>query len=116
MSDEPKVYPENLVRWLLSDETGASSIAIVSHLTGLPSGWRKSIPYDAGDLNLCRRLLDAVPAFAERFGEMRTYSPQWAEIVNNWGMLCKWADVKRDHWLVEQWMNDMRRHVAESDE
>ena len=87
-----KRWPDDLVRWLCGGRVGSSSLAMVRHLTGLPTVFLGCTPRDSCDLNRCRKLLSDVPWLAERFDDMRTCSPAWAAIVDRWDDLCAMAD------------------------
>lgn len=91
-ADENRQVPASALAWLAHGERGASSEAIFSRLTGIPVSSRHSPPYDTGDLTRCRRLLQAVPEFKARLGEMRAVSTQWAVLVDEWDALCDLAD------------------------
>ncbi len=81
---------EKIIRWFLSGDTGRSSIAIVSQMTGIQQSGRGSdYPRDAGDFGRCHRLLEAVPEFRARIEEMAQRSPQWAELVKRWDTLAQ---------------------------
>lgn len=73
-----------LTRWTLSGETGASSKCMASVLSGgKPKGFG-SYPHDGGDFGRCMGLLDAVPEFRDRLGEMRAVNQYWAAIIDAW--------------------------------
>jgi len=79
---------EQVIRWLVKGDTGISSIAIVSHITGYETDRKFSdYPSDAGDFGRCYRLLVAVPEFRSRIGEMASRSPQWSALVAEWDEL-----------------------------
>lgn len=44
----------------------------------------KSHPHDAGDFGRCMELLDAVPEWRERIGEMADVSAQWSRLSSMW--------------------------------
>jgi hypothetical protein len=81
---------DNLGRWLLVGERGASSEAIVAHLRGVPKARNGGYyPHDADDLQRCMKLLIEVPELVPDFPRMREVSPQWAALVDNWEALCR---------------------------
>lgn len=84
--------PNTAIVWLAHGERGQSSDAIFSYLTGVPLVGRLSPPCDTSDLRRCRRLLQSVPEFAARLGEMRSVSQGWAALVDRWDDLCALAD------------------------
>lgn len=66
--------------WMAGDDTGRSSqVLCVTMLGGrVPTPWH---PWDPADLGRCLRLLDLMPEWRCRIGEMAVLSPQWAAIV-----------------------------------
>ena len=77
---------KKILKWLLSDDTGVSSKAIVAKMEGievLPD----SHPRDPADLGRCLRLLNLMPQYRPRLGEMREVSQVWANLVDNWDEL-----------------------------
>jgi hypothetical protein len=79
---------ERLNRWYMRGKTGLSSETIAKKMMGYPLG-RPSHPYDGGDFARCEGLLDAVPEFRARLGEMAGISPYWAALVP------RWEDIRR---------------------
>lgn len=75
-----------LIQWLLSDDTGMSSCAIVAHMTGCNYECMAE-PADPSDLGRCLRLLRLVPEFEGRIGEMACYSDRWKALTDNWADL-----------------------------
>jgi len=78
--------------WLGIGERGISSETIFSHLTGvhvLNGMWRFDGPHDFSDWRRCEMLLQAVPEFRDRFAEMKTVSPLWARLVDEWPSLAE---------------------------
>ena len=76
---------ERIIRWFLLYDTGISSKAMVSQMTGFNTGRQWSDhPRDGGDFGRCLSLLEAVPEFMVRIEEMAQRSPQWAVLVEHW--------------------------------
>lgn len=73
---------KRVIAWLLSEDTGASSMTICAHMVGEPHdcAW----PSDAGDLGRCLRLLDLIPEWKPRIKEMATHGPGWAGLCEAW--------------------------------
>jgi hypothetical protein len=76
----------SLADWPLSDDTGVSSKAIYSHMTGrrpqtAPFG---NHPHDPADFGRCYRLLQLAPHWELRIAEMSTYSQVWARLAAAW--------------------------------
>jgi len=96
--------PQTALHWLRTGERGISSEAIFSHLTGirvLNPRWEFDGPHDFQDFRRCELLLEAVPEFRERFGEMKTVSPYWARLVDEWPNLVRELDAVPD-WRAGQ--------------
>jgi hypothetical protein len=96
MSVESFTISGAAMKWQRSGEHGISSNAIFSKLTGFPltGTWGFGHPHDPDDLRRCRLLLDAVPEFAARLGEMAACGPEWAELVAAWPVLCETMDAE----------------------
>lgn len=80
---------DKIIKWFVTGDTGISSIAIVSQMTGSKTkrdGW-PDYQHDNGDFARCYNLLEAVPEFKKRIGEMAQRSPQWAVLVKHWDEL-----------------------------
>ena len=75
--------------WAIGRDTGASSMAILAVMTGIKPASRYDYPVDGSDLGRCLRLLDLIPEWKPRMGEMRAVSPQWSALVDNWDGLAK---------------------------
>ncbi len=74
--------------WLATGERGISSETIVGHLTGTPMlPVRPREPLDPDDLRRCELLLRQVPLARMAFTHMRTASPAWAALVDEWAQL-----------------------------
>lgn len=79
-------------RWLAVGEQGLSSSSIFWRLTGFKPDYLRDKsgyphPHDVGDLRRCLLLLNEVPEFAGRIGEMAGCSAEWDRLVANWGVL-----------------------------
>ncbi len=61
-----------LVKWLLSDDTGMSSKAICNFMLDLPDQNNYSKPMDKWDRGRCIRLLNIMPKWWDRIDEMAT--------------------------------------------
>ncbi|HBO25091.1 MAG TPA: hypothetical protein DD649_19720 [Providencia sp.] len=78
-----------LTAWLASDDVGSSSRYMAAILSGQFSA-PNHYPWDGADLGRCIRLLEAVPELANQLHEMKTCSPQWSAVINNWD---KWKEL-----------------------
>lgn len=80
-------------QWIINGETGVSSMTIWAVLMNAvmddEDRYRGSydIPYDSGDFGRCYKLLEAVPGFRERLGEVGERFPIWRPFVREWEFL-----------------------------
>ena len=78
---------QRAARWARDGQVGMSSRAIHDHMLGLGSRCGFAHPHDPDDLNRCLLLLDLIPEWKPRMGEMAQHSPQWAGLVNSWEVI-----------------------------
>ena|ERR1035437_1262502 len=83
---------EGLEKWLQSDETGLSSLYIASILSGRSTLRNRiverNIPHDGSDFGRCLKLLEAVPEWKKRLGEVgKKGGPTWKKLIENWKKL-----------------------------
>lgn len=86
-----KTERENCVWWLQNGEHGISSKTIYNRLN-LNSDLRiqnnsESEPLDPDDFNRCSKLLASIPQFKARLHQLKSVSPEWNLIVENWDIL-----------------------------
>jgi hypothetical protein len=78
-------------QWLHSTDTGISSRAIFSVMTGtkerMLDRWGFGYPLDPDDFGRCYRLLNLFPEWKPRMGEMAPISSEWRRLVENWSEL-----------------------------
>lgn len=74
---------ERAAKWLLDGQVGMSSRAIYCHMTGNDDK-RWSYPSDPDDLNRCLLLLDLIPEWKGRMGEMAARGSAWAGLAVRW--------------------------------
>lgn len=101
---------EQAIRWLACGRRGRSSNAIFKRLTGFPKylmfeGAEDTNPHpnDPADFVRCRLLLEQVPEFAPRIGEMADVSPVWGRLIGAWGELCALMDEECPDWRQGGW-------------
>jgi hypothetical protein len=82
---------EPIARWLLSQDTGASSKAIVAHALGLTNADR-AYPVDVYDFGRCYRMLKACPDV--RVDVMHRAGPVWARLIAAWPELTEAYEAK----------------------
>ena len=70
--------------WIVGDDTGMSSKTIWAVMLGLNlPGWCCE-PADPDDLGRCLRLLELIPEWKPRIGEMAAVSQSWARMIPHW--------------------------------
>lgn len=75
--------------WLKGTDTGVSSRTIFSVLSsrygaGALGSSSPDFPYDPSDFGRCHRLLERLPAWRARMGEVAAKHPRWAPFVERW--------------------------------
>lgn len=73
-------------RWVIDGDVGKSSRAIWAHMTGASMA-RTAPPVDPDDINRCLLLLDLIPEWAPRMGEMAAHGGDWAIYAPIWPQL-----------------------------
>lgn len=71
------------MEWLLESDCGLSSKALMARMLGA-SARPMNYPHDPADLGRCLRLLQRVPAWRARIGEMAACGKCWAALVSQW--------------------------------
>lgn len=94
---ENKTATDNALWWLKYGEHGASSAGIWYHMTKGSYGDMGPVdnfkfhlrphPLDPSDFYRCYKLLNAVPQWKKRIGEMGQHSEVWQKLVDNWDKL-----------------------------
>lgn len=99
-------------RWLAIGEHGASSLAIVQHLTGRKvADDPKAHPHDSDDLSRCIALLDMAPELLQHLGKMGEVSKVWEIIVGTWTTLHQHLMDER-HEAVNEFLSSIDREFA----
>lgn len=99
---EPEVKQEWSVAhkaafWFRNGERGASSEAMFFCLMDKPG--RKDHPYDPDDFSRCYKLLQAVPEWKSELHKLKTLSPVWDKLVDNWEILTRmFEENERTKW------------------
>lgn len=72
-------------QWILSDDTGTSSITIWAVMMGEYKGLaRNNIPHDPSDFGRCYRLLAHFPKWRERLIEVGNVYQIWMPMIERW--------------------------------
>lgn len=90
---------KNALAWIVGSDTGSSSKALWAVMMGQKS--QKDHPIDTADLGRCLRLLELVPEWKARIGEMASVSPYWEALAARWTELT--------HLMVEECGEDFKR-------
>lgn len=99
-STESFNIPQSAIRWLEEGHRGLSSETIFVAMTGVPliEADDMSHPLDVSDFLRCRRLMEAVPEFAERREELKALSAHWKTLAEHWDELCASVDAEAPAW------------------
>lgn len=101
--DQKLLIEEKALWWLQNGERGMSSEAMCFCLMGKPMG-NVSHPYDPDDFKRCYKLLQAVPEWKDQLHRLKTLSPAWSKLVDNWGRLTEMYERN----VKENWKNAKR--------
>lgn len=74
---------QNALNWIASDDTGISSKTIWAVMMNAEIDYAH-VPWDPADFGRCYRLLEAVPEWKPRLGEVAKKYPAWTGLVENW--------------------------------
>lgn len=91
---------DTLDEWMLTGETGVSSLSIVYVLTGRMSDLRASWshPVDLHDFRRCELLLSAVPELRQEMWRMSQVNRQWHMLVGEWSTIIRGLDHEAPDW------------------
>lgn len=99
--------------WAATADTGLSSKAIMATMLGNPPSDGYCYPHDGSDLARCVGLLDAVPEWRTRIGEMAGVGPEWAALAARWDDLeaaHKAGDHAGTHRLIQSIVRPIERN------
>ena len=95
--------------WLISEDTGISSLTIFTVMTGrdVVRNFSKAAPRDFWDFGRCYRLLQRFPHWQARLAEVGAVCPEWAPIAGDWDRLVSFYEAdQRDILYLE-----LHRHL-----
>lgn len=110
---EPTVEPDGNTEefcanwWAVNGEHGMSSKTMFNHLSKGLTGVRSvenrysTTPSDPDDFKRCYKLLQAVPQWKNKLNELKSLSPVWEKLVDNWGKLTEMYEQN----VREEWKN-----------
>lgn len=91
MEDEKSIH-QRAAEWIIRGETGASSETIWAVMMGAVTDENLSAacfspPRDPSDFRRCRLLLELIPEWRPRLGEVADLFPEWSGLVKAWDEL-----------------------------
>lgn len=96
-----KTEIENARWWWENGEKGISSMTMFNTLSDelkLPP--EKGHPHDGDDFNRCYKLLQAVPQFKNKLRRMKSVSPVWSRLIDNWDELTKLFEAGQNNFYT----------------
>lgn len=98
-----KTEEENANWWLNNGEHGISSKTMFKYLCSFYkiAISYESTPSDPDDFKRCYKLLQAVPQWKSELHKMKSVSPVWAKLVDNWDKLTEMYEQN----VREDWKN-----------
>lgn len=84
MPGADKSVQARALAWREDGDVGLSSKAIYCHMMGQDDPDDYNHPLDPADLNRCLLLLDLIPEWKPRIGEMARYGQWWKDLVKHW--------------------------------
>ena len=93
---ERRANGDRVQEWLFGSDTGLSSLTIVAVLAEGKTAdlararlgrWDLEAPSDPDDFGRCHRLLEIVPEWRGRLGEVAVACPRWRNLVLHWDEL-----------------------------
>lgn len=110
------------LEWLLGHDTGISSLTICAVLSGnhavaatVARGYfGADIPHDPADFGRCYRLLQAIPEWRERLGEVADKHSIWRPFVREWDAMTALYEEERVLACAPKLCALMQRLIAES--
>lgn len=82
-----QVIKEKTLAWLFSGRVGLSSKAMAQCFSGVDGAVRTDHPCDPSDFNRCLMYLDAVPEAKSHLDKLRSLSPAWNKLIDNWALI-----------------------------
>lgn len=76
------------LEWMMAGKTGVSSKTILHVMEGTPPpSMGPDTPHDPADFGRCHGLLEAIPEYRARLGEVAEKYPAWVGLVREWNKL-----------------------------
>lgn len=98
-----------VVDWLLGNDTGLSSLTILSVMCARPQALHyPRTPSDNSDFGRCYRLLQRFPDWKPRMSEVSARYPAWGPLVREWDELTSLYEEGKTAQLYAK-LNDLNR-------
>lgn len=81
------LVPRSAADWMLNGEHGVSSDTIFAVMIGATTPTRRAFgnwPHDPDDFRRCLLLIERVPEWNSRIGEMAKLGKEWAAVAAHW--------------------------------
>ena len=97
--EEPKIdmsreLLDRAYQWVAIGETGLSSKTMWNRLMSVERGYPIHHPHDPDDFSRCYKLLEAIPEWKSQISKLKTLSPVWDRLVDNWNELTDMFEKK----------------------
>lgn len=91
--------------WLMKGERGLSSEVIFENMCDFKFKGAKHHPHDPDDFSRCYKLLELIPEWKAELHKLKTISPVWEKLVDNWDVLTQQykelVETKKDNGMYE---------------
>ncbi len=91
---------EKALNWIANGRVGLSSRTMWCCFMGAKD-FRIDYPHDPDDFSRCYKLLQAVPEWKNELHKLKTLSPQWSALIDNWDELTRMYELND----AEGWRN-----------
>ena len=97
-ADLTKPLIERASWWYANEERGMSSETMYNCFLNQPQN-RICHPHDPGDFKRCWKLLEAIPEWKNDLHKLKSLSPAWSNLVDNWDKLTEmYLENVRTEW------------------
>jgi len=115
VADQSQTVIAKAIYWIANGERGMSAITMWQVFMDADKVGH-SHPYDPDDFKRCYKLLEAVPEWKLRIGEMAKVSDQWKNLSENWDKLTEMYETNvKNEWRTykEVGMYDFMKTLIE---
>lgn len=97
-ADQSLTVQQKAMWWISNGETGMSSKTMWNCLMG-NKNFEINVPWDPDDFSRCYKLLQAVPEWKSELHKLKSLSPVWERLIDNWDKLTwMYEENKRTEW------------------